>query len=81
MYTYYQQYSFRILAAVWLLASLVLVNSYSSTVVSSLTVPLKNPPINSFEELAESNDVALVVNKETIIGKQILVGLRLNYMF
>lgn len=73
IYINYAQHSFRILAAVWLLASLVLVNSYSSIVVSSLTISLKTPPVNSFEDLAVNKDVALILHPDFVISKQILV--------
>ena len=72
-YSPYMQQSFRILAAGLLLASLVLVNSYSSIVMSSLTVPIKNPPVNSLEDLVERKDVSLIINKNLAIGISILV--------
>ena len=57
----------------WLLAAIVLVNSYSSTVVSSLTVPRMMPSITSLEALAASKDVSILTKKDTAIGQQILV--------
>ena len=74
-YLPYYQYSFRILVGFWLLAALVLVNSYSSIVVSSLTVPKMKPAINSFEDLAASKEVSLVLRKDIVISQQILVRL------
>lgn len=66
--------SFRILVGVWLLIATVLVNSYSGTIVSYLTVPKIKPSINTFEDLAISKDVELIIKKDVVIGQQILVG-------
>lgn len=51
---------------------MVLVNSYSSTVISHLTVPKIKKSINSLEDLAASNDVKILIRKDVIIGQQIL---------
>ena len=56
----------------WVLIATVLVNSYSGTVVSYLTVPKMKPPINTFEDLAASNDVEILI-KEVVIGQQLMV--------
>ncbi|XP_057369973.1 glutamate receptor ionotropic, delta-1-like [Daphnia carinata] len=64
--------SFRILVGVWLLIATVLVNSYSGTIVSYLTVPKIKPSINTFEDLAISKDVELIIKKDVVIGQQIL---------
>ena len=61
------------LAAFWLLCATVLVLSYSSMVISSLTVPKMKPTINSFEDLAASQDVGVVLRHDVSIGEQILV--------
>ncbi|KAI9566014.1 hypothetical protein GHT06_009813 [Daphnia sinensis] len=66
--------SFRILVGVWLLIATVLVNSYSGTIVSYLTVPKIKPSINTFEDLAVSTDVELIIKKDVVIGQQILVA-------
>lgn len=57
----------------WLLIATVLVNSYSSTIISYLTVPRMKPPINTFEDLAASQDVSLVLLADNVIGQHILV--------
>lgn len=57
----------------WLLAMTVLVNSYSSTVISYLTVPKMKPIINSFEDLAASYDVGIVIREDVVLLQQILV--------
>ena len=66
------RHSFRVLVGCWLLVAVVLVNSYSCIVVSSLTVPTVHPAINSLENLAASNDVSLIIRKDYALGQQIL---------
>ena len=77
------RFSLRILVGVWLLIATVLVNSYSGTVVSYLTVPKLKPSINTFEDLVENEDVGLIIKDDVIIGQQILVKIfeiyKLNY--
>ena len=69
-----QRNAFRILAGFWLLiAAMVLVNSYSSIVTSSLTVPKMKPSIDSLEDLAASEDVDVVLRSDVSTGEQILV--------
>ncbi len=57
----------------WLLVTMVLVNSYSSTVISFLTVSRRKAHINTLKDLAESQDVGIVLKEDTVIGQQILV--------
>lgn len=64
--------AFRFLVGIWVLVAMVLVNCYSGSVTSYLTVPRMIPPINSFEDLAASKDVGVVLLSDTIIGQQIL---------
>ncbi|XP_046445822.1 glutamate receptor ionotropic, delta-1-like isoform X1 [Daphnia pulex] len=66
------RFSFRLLIGVLLLVAMVLVNSYSSTIVSYLTVSKLKPPINTFEDLAASDDVDLLVKIDTYVGHEIL---------
>ena len=66
------RHSFRVLVGCWLLVAVVLVNSYSCIVVSSLMVPTVHPAINSLENLAASNDVSLIIRKDYALGQQIL---------
>lgn len=67
-------FSFRILVGVWVLIATVLVNSYSGTVVAYLTVPKMKPPINTFEDLAASNDVEILIKEDVVIGQQLMVN-------
>lgn len=66
-------FSSQMLIGMWLLIATVLVNSYSSTIISYLTVPRMKPPINTFEDLAASQDVSLVLLADNVIGQHILV--------
>ena len=63
------------LIGVWVLVATVLVNSYSSTVISYLTVPKMKPPINTFEDLVANEDVELILLADTMTKKQILASL------
>lgn len=66
--------SFRVLAGVWVLCATVLVNSYTGIVISSLTKPKMKPSIESFEDLAASSEIGVVLRHDTSIGEQILVN-------
>jgi ionotropic glutamate receptor len=53
---------------------MVLVNSYSGTIISYLTVPKMKPSINTFEDLVSSEDnIQLVLLADTVIAQQIQV--------
>lgn len=65
--------SLRVLLGVWVLMATVLVNVYSGTVISYLTVPRTKPPINTFEDLAANRDVGIILRTEAIITQYILV--------
>ena len=65
--------SFRILIGGWLLAATVLVNCYSCTIISYLTVPKMKPSINTLEDLAGDQDIDIIVWQEIVIGQLILV--------
>ena len=66
------------MAGFWVLVGMVLINSYSSIIISSLTVPKMKPAIENLEDLAKSKDVGLIVRSDTIFGQEILVGLNLT---
>ena len=68
------RHSFRIAAGFWVLAGMVLVNCYSGTVISSLTVTKMKPPIESLEDLAKSEEVGVLMRSDVIIGQQVLVS-------
>lgn len=73
MYRHREQ-SFRILAGVWLLASVVLVNSFGGILTSYLTIPKMMPSINSLEDLAGNQELPLSMNPETNSAKFIVVS-------
>ncbi|EFX80847.1 hypothetical protein DAPPUDRAFT_317968 [Daphnia pulex] len=64
--------SFRLLIGTWALVATVLVNSYSSTVISYMTVSKNKPAINTFEDLVASENVELIVLADTTTKKQIM---------
>jgi len=66
--------SFRLLTGVWVLCAMVLVNSYTGIVTSSLTTRKMKPSIGSLEELAASKDIGVLLRHDTSIGEQILVS-------
>ncbi|XP_057369794.1 glutamate receptor ionotropic, delta-1-like [Daphnia carinata] len=66
--------SLRVLMGVWVLMATVLVNVYSSTVISYLTVPRTKPPINTFEDLAASPDVGILLRTEALITQYVLTA-------
>lgn len=52
----------RLVTGTWCLASFVLVQAYSSTLISFVTTPSTSPPlVNSAEDLASKSHVNLVV--------------------
>ena len=61
------------MAGFWVLVGLVLVNTYSGTVISSLTVPKMKPPIKSLEDLVKSEDVGILLRSDVVFGQQVLV--------
>jgi ionotropic glutamate receptor len=52
---------------------MVLVNSYTGIITSSLTTPKMKPQINTLEESAASKEVKIVLRSDTSTGVQILV--------
>ena len=59
-YLPFRLHSIRILLTGWCLMVLVLVNSYSGTLTSHLTLPVYTKTINSFEDLAMKADEMIV---------------------
>ena len=68
----------RILVAVWCLMALILVNSYTGNLISYLTVPRMKPVVNSFEELANSQETKLTIEAKNILSENILVNFNFN---
>ncbi len=71
-----QRYSYFILVGTWVLAATVLVNGYSGTITSALTVPKMKRAVDSLEDLAymeDTGEVSLSIQPDTILGQNILV--------
>lgn len=68
-----KKHSVRIALSLWLLGSTVVVNVYSGTLMSSLAVPKLQPAVNSLEELAESKDLVLTFNANSVISQIVMV--------
>ncbi|XP_059350480.1 glutamate receptor ionotropic, delta-2-like [Daphnia carinata] len=66
------QHSFRILAGVWLLAATVLVNCYSGTLMSSLTLTKFKATINSLEDLAASKELTMTASANSVMAETML---------
>ena len=62
-----------ILVTVWLLMTIVLANGYAGTLFSYLFVTKLEPIINSLDELANSNDVQLIIQDRSEFANRILV--------
>ena len=60
----------------WLLSATVLVNCYSSTIASYLTVPKMKPSIKTLENLAEfeKHGIGIILIADSVIGQMILVS-------
>ncbi|KAI9553417.1 hypothetical protein GHT06_021321 [Daphnia sinensis] len=68
------RYSFRIVAGFWVLGAMVLVNSYTGIVISSLTTTKTKPSIDSLEDVAASTVTKILLRHDTSIGEQILIA-------
>ena len=58
---------------------MVLVNSYSSTIISYLLVTKMKPSINTFEDVVTSQEIGIVLRQDFVIGKQILASSQFLY--
>lgn len=66
--------SIRILVACWCLSALVLVQSYTSCLVSYLMAPKFIPFLNTIDELANDPKIPFVVMKYTNVHSDLLVS-------
>jgi hypothetical protein len=64
-------------AGVWCLTMVVLVNAYTGTLMSYLTVPKLRPIVNTLEELAASSETRMTVDFE--LGKARMFLVNKNY--
>lgn len=62
-----------LLVGLWCLICVVLANGYAGTLFSFLSVAKLEPAINSLEELANSNEVKLLVQHRTELADRLLV--------
>lgn len=68
------KFPLRLIAGVWCLTMVVLVNAYSSTLMSYLTVPKLTPIVNTLTELAASRDSQLTIDFESDMSRMFMVG-------
>ena len=62
-----------IIIGMWLLVTVVLANAYAGTLFSFLSVAKLEPIVNSFEALAKSNEVQIIVQARTELALHYLV--------
>ncbi len=67
--------SFRILQGTWCLAAFVLLNAYSSTIISYLTAPKLMPVTKNLDQVASGNpqNLKLLLEKDNIMKGRYLV--------
>ena len=72
----WKQLSFRIFLGSWCVAAFVLVNAYSTTLISHLTAPKLMPVAKSYEDLASPNppqNLKLIMEKNEIAAQYAMV--------
>jgi len=62
-----------VMPTTWCLVSFVIVNSYTSTLTSFLSLQTRKPEINSFKDLAKSNQYKILIGPGTISHIDMLV--------
>ena len=72
--------SMRMVITVWCLTAVVLVNAYTSSLVSYLMAPRFLPLINTVQELADSHDLKIAVLKFSAIDSTIFVSIQALYL-
>lgn len=70
----------RLIGGAWCLAALILTNYYSSALISFITSANPQPLVNSAEELANKDNVGLVVLKNYVVGSTISVWLTILFI-
>ena len=61
------------MVGIWLLVTVVLANGYGGVLFSFLSVAKLEPIVNSFEALAKSNEVQIIVQARTELALRYLV--------
>ena len=69
----FKRSTLRIAGGVWLLLMTVLIYSYSSLLISSMTAPQTTPPMETLEDVANSKGFVLYLNPDSELGKTIMV--------
>ena len=69
-----------LLVAIWCLMTVVLANGYGGVLFSFMSVTKLDQPINSLEELANSNEITLLTQSETELTNRFLVRLLIKYV-
>lgn len=64
----------RIVMTSWILAIVVLVNSYSSQLVSFLTVPVYEKTVETFDDLVKRPDLPLTIPANSVFLQRIMVN-------
>ena len=64
----------------WVLAALVFVQAYQSTLITYVIVPVTTPLINSVYDLAESTDINFIVKKGGLLEYLFKVNLLLAWL-
>ena len=64
----------------WVLAALVFVQAYKSTLITYVIVPVTTPLINSVYDLAESTDINFIVKKGGLLEYLFKVNLLLAWL-
>ena len=70
-------FKMRLAGGAWCIAALILTNYYSSVLTSLITVSSPVPIANSVEEVANNDDIELVIQKGYGAAAIIAVGLEL----
>ena len=69
-----------ILVGIWCLMAVVLANAYGGVLFSFLSVAKLEQPINTLEELANSNEVQLTVSLGTETARNFMVSRSLMFL-
>ena len=67
-------HSMGVLAFIWSLVAIVVVNVYNSSIISYLSANYKKPEVSTFKELAENNNYNMLSIKGTIAEFDLVVN-------
>lgn len=69
--------SFRLVAGVWSLAAFIFVQAYTSTLFTYVVTPVNPPLVKSAYDLADKNDVNVLIRKAGIIDTLVSASLQM----